>query len=73
MAKACQNCGKCCIGSPCGMAEKRGLKQVRGRRCPALVRIDGKYWCSLILNAEGAEKAELIYILAIGEGCHLWG
>jgi len=32
----------------------------------------GKYWCGLVLNAEGQEKAVLAHALKIGEGCHLW-
>jgi hypothetical protein len=42
--KACENCGKCCIGSPCGMAEKHGMTSTYGGRCPALVRSSGKYF-----------------------------
>jgi len=70
--KACENCGKCCMGSPCGMAEKHGMTSTYGGRCPALVRSSGKYWCGLVLNAEGQEKAVLAHALKIGEGCHLW-
>ena len=49
--KACENCGKCCMGSPCGMAEKHGMTSTYGGRCPALVRSSGKYWCGLVINA----------------------
>lgn len=70
--KACENCGKCCMGSPCGMAEKHGMTITYGGRCPALVRSSGKYWCGLVINAEGPEKADLAHALKIGEGCHLW-
>ncbi len=54
------------------MAEKRGMASTYGCRCPALVRSSGKYWCGLVLNAEGRELADLAYALKIGEGCHIW-
>ena len=41
--KDCNHCGKCCIGSPCGMAEKYKLKGKPGGPCPALVKKNGKY------------------------------
>ena len=38
----------------------------------SIVRSSGKYWCGLVINAEGPEKADLAHALKIGEGCHLW-
>jgi len=70
--RECTNCGKCCIGSPCGMAEKYGMTTTYGRRCTALRRIGTRYYCGLVLDAEGEERQELVYALKIGEGCHLW-
>ena len=48
------------------MAEKHGMTSTYGGRCPALVRSSGKYWCSLVLNSEGREKADLAHALKIG-------
>lgn len=37
--------------------------------CPSLVFRDGRYWCGLVLEADGNEKERLIDTLAVGEGC----
>ena len=70
--KPCENCGKCCLGSPCGMAEKHGMTSTYSGLCPAIVMTSGKYQCGLVLSAKGQEKADLVHALKIGEGCHLW-
>ncbi len=70
--KPCGNCGKCCLGSPCGMAKKHGMTSTYGGRCSAPVRSSGKYWCGLVLSAKTQEKADLANTLKIVEGCHLW-
>jgi len=70
--KACDRCGKCCRGSPCGIAERYGMKVEPYKPCPALRRIGAKYYCGLVLDAKGKELEELRYALKIGEGCHLW-
>jgi len=49
------------------MAEKHGMTSTYGGRCPALVRSSGKYWCGLVLNAEGQEKAVLAHALKIAD------
>lgn len=72
MPRPCVHCGKCCRGSPCGLAERYGMHVRPNRPCPALIRRGKKYYCGLVLNAAGKEKEELIYALKIGEGCHLW-
>jgi len=70
--KPCNRCGKCCKGSPCGLAEKHGMVQPPNRPCVALVRIGGYYSCGLLVNAKPREAAEIRKALKIGEGCHLW-
>jgi len=70
--KPCTHCGKCCMGSPCGLARRYGLRIEPYKPCPALRRIGTKYFCGLVLDAEGEERRHLEYVLKIGEGCHLW-
>lgn len=77
MKKTCTNCGKCCSGSPCGLAERFGYVQRPGLPCPALRPIgDGlnrKMMCGLVLDtATPEERQELESELKIGWGCHLW-
>jgi hypothetical protein len=67
-----EHCGKCCVGSPCGLAEKHGMTSTYDGSCPAIVRSSGKYWCGLVMQAKGQDELELRRILKIGEGCHLW-
>jgi len=71
--KECEHCGKCCLGSPCGLAKKYGITDSCDGSCPAVVKsADGKYWCGLVMKAKGQEEIEIRRILKIGEGCHLW-
>lgn len=71
----CEGSGFCCKTGPCGLywrtrvSEEQGLTPwYEGRGCPLLVWDPEafRYWCGLILEADGPE---LRAALAIGEGC----
>ena len=72
--RKCLRCGRCCKGSPCGLAEKVGLSQKKGGPCVALRWRGGPlpYACGLIEEATPEQREEFEYALKIGEGCHLW-
>lgn len=71
--KSCNHCGKCCRGSPCGLAERYGYYVEPGKPCPALRRVGTKYLCGLVLDARTEEERKLLMDeLKIGWGCHLW-
>ena len=75
--KPCTHCGKCCSGSPCGLAERFRYVQKPGMPCPALRAtgqgLDRKMMCGLVLDAATPdERKDLEVELKIGWGCHLW-
>jgi hypothetical protein len=71
--KDCDHCGKCCSGSPCGLAERFGYYTKPGMPCAALRRMEGKMLCGLVLEAPTAEERhEIENAIKVGWGCHLW-
>ena len=67
---ACVGCGYCCQKAVCvvGLLHYGPGEKTSGD-CKFLLTDDGRYWCQLILQAEGEKKKRLMKEMAIDCGC----
>jgi len=73
--RKCIGCGYCCQKAACILGAVSFVEHATesGRvlsHCPGLVKLYGRYWCSLMLNATGEEREWVgDGVLAVGAGC----
>lgn len=65
----CNGCGYCCREEVCAIG-----KEIYGHEqsapCPALLKENGRYWCSFVLAEDMLRRPSIIgNALGIGKGC----
>jgi hypothetical protein len=66
--RPCVGCGWCCKKAACALSWSIYGERAE-TRCPALVKVEGRYWCRLVLNASTGQRRRIEGTLAIGAGC----
>jgi hypothetical protein len=63
MWEPCNNCGWCCLTEVCPVGV--GITGSKDTPCPLLEARDGKHFCTVVENSNGA----LADVIGIGTGC----